>query len=509
VTAFHSRIRANAREASGLPDAPTRGTSSSSWWVLLLLGLITVAQLIFAASYPPLDDEAYYWTWARHLAWGYPDHPPMIAYVIRATTALVGDTSLGIRMGPALLGLGTALLLWDLVRRMFGNQAAAAAALWYQLIPVFSLSAVFAAPDAPLGLFWMLTMWCFWRALKSGATANWLATGLALGLALLSKLTAVFLALALPAFLLTSPTHRRWLRRPEPYLAAAVSLAMLAPLIVWNAQHDWLLFQKSRTPIPWTQVSAIGGDALVYTAAQLGYYGPVAAVLLLTSLAATIRPARGGDERFALAVWSGVPIIAVNWLASFQGVPKPHWPAPGYLAALIPAAAFWLRVRTRRAWRALVGVAIALNLIIVGAIHVFPLRPTPSLAGALYGWDQVAARLETLVRETPSNHGVFILVGGYQSAAQVEYHTRGQFVVTTGGTTDAFAVRRSLRSLEGWNAIAISDLPNASEPPLAGMFARTESLPPIEVAHNGYVVRRFAVYRCFGFRGATIPSPPP
>ena len=127
--------------------------TSNSRWVLILLGLITVAQLIFAASYPPLDDEAYYWTWARHLEWGYPDHPPMIAYVIRATTVLAGDTPLGIRMGPALLALGTALLLWDLVRRMFGSAAGATAAIWYQLIPVFSLSAVFAAPDAPLGLF--------------------------------------------------------------------------------------------------------------------------------------------------------------------------------------------------------------------------------------------------------------------------------------------------------------------------------------------------------------------
>ncbi len=103
--------------------------TSSSRRVLILLGLITVAQSIFAASYPPLDDEAYYWTWARHLEWGYPDHPPMIAYVIRATTALAGDTPLGIRMGPALLGLGTALLLWDLIRRMFSSDAGATAAI--------------------------------------------------------------------------------------------------------------------------------------------------------------------------------------------------------------------------------------------------------------------------------------------------------------------------------------------------------------------------------------------
>lgn len=480
--------------------------TGSSRWVLILLGLITVAQLIFAASYPPLDDEAYYWTWARHLEWGYPDHPPMIAYVIRATTALAGDTPLGIRMGPALLGLGTALLLWDLIRRMFSSAAGATAAIWYQLIPILSLSAVFTAPDAPLGLFWMLTMWCFWRALTSGTTTAWLATGLALGLALLSKLTAVFLALSLPAFLLASPPHRRWLRRPEPYLAAAVSVIVLVPLIVWNVQHNWILVQKSRDPTPWTQLGSAGGNALVYTAAQLGYYGPVGAVLLLLALAASIRLARRGDTRFALAAWTGIPIIAVNWLASLQGIPKPHWPAPGYLVALIPAAALWLEVRTRRAWRGLVGIAVGLNLLIVGAFHVFPFRPTPSLAGAFWGWDQVAARLETLVRETPSDPGVFVLLSGYQSAAQVEYHTRGRFVVTTAGLTDAFAVRRDLHTFQDWNAIAVDDLPSTSGRLFAAMFRRIEDLPPIEVVHNGYVVRRFVVYRCYGFRGGPLPK---
>src|SRR5207247_10083630 len=150
--------------------------------ILLLLGLITVARLIFAASFPPLDDEAYYWTWAHHLAWGYPDHPPMIAFVLRGSIALAGDTPLGIRMGPVLLALGSPLLLWDLGRQMFGAAAGRIAALWFQLIPALALGAIFAAPDAPLGFFWILTLWSFWRAVASHSEQMifWLLTGLAL-----------------------------------------------------------------------------------------------------------------------------------------------------------------------------------------------------------------------------------------------------------------------------------------------------------------------------------------
>src|SRR5437870_11595562 len=144
-------------------------------------------------------------------------------------------------MGPVLLALGTPLLLWDLGRQMFGTAVGRIAALWFQLVPALALGAVFAAPDAPLGFFWILTLWSFWRALMSGSVAGWLITGLALGLALMSKLTAVFLALALPGFLFTSPTHRRWLQRWEPYAAALLSMLVVLPVILWNADHQWIM----------------------------------------------------------------------------------------------------------------------------------------------------------------------------------------------------------------------------------------------------------------------------
>ena len=474
--------------------------------VLLLLGVITIARLIFAASFPPQDDEAYYWTWAHHLAWGYPDHPPMIAYILRATLALAGDTPLGIRMGPVLLALGTAVLLWDLGTRMFGPAAGRIAALWLQLVPALALGAVFAAPDAPLGFFWILTLWSFWRALMYGSVAGWLVTGLTLGLALMSKLTAVFLALALPAFLLTSPTHRRWLQRWEPYAAALLSLLVVLPVVLWNADHQWIMIRKSSAPAPWTQLGSAGLSILAYTAGQLIYYGPVAAVLLLLALAASARWARRGDARFALVTWASIPLIGVNWLASLQGIPKPHWPAPGYLIALLPAAALWPQVRAQRTWRVLAGLAIALNLLMVGVIHIFPFRPTPSLAGQLYGWDQVAVKLDALMSQAPAGRDVFILSVSYQTAAQIDYHTRGRFVVTTAGVSDAFAVRRHADALMGRDAVFINDVAGAPGIPLALMFERVERLPDLEVMHDGQVVRRFAIYRCYGFRSLPVPD---
>ena len=76
-----------------------------------ILVLILVRAMV--AGFTPLSyDEAYYWLWSKHLASGYYDHPPLIAFVIRAGTALFGDTSWGVRFVPWLLSAAASWAVW-------------------------------------------------------------------------------------------------------------------------------------------------------------------------------------------------------------------------------------------------------------------------------------------------------------------------------------------------------------------------------------------------------------
>ena len=70
----------------------------------LVLALV-VARLILAAMMPLAADEAYYWLWSKHLSAGYYDHPPAVAFVIRAGTLLAGDNEFGIRLVSVLLAV--------------------------------------------------------------------------------------------------------------------------------------------------------------------------------------------------------------------------------------------------------------------------------------------------------------------------------------------------------------------------------------------------------------------
>ena len=92
---------------------------------LTVLALI-VLRLVAAAWTPLTFDEAYYWMWSKHLAFGYYDHPPMVALVIRAGTLIGGDTELGVRLFSILLALPMSFAIYRTAAILFGGTRLAA-----------------------------------------------------------------------------------------------------------------------------------------------------------------------------------------------------------------------------------------------------------------------------------------------------------------------------------------------------------------------------------------------
>src|SRR3989304_5341796 len=181
----------------------------------------TLLRIALAARIPLGADELYSLLWARPLAWGYPDHPPMIAAVIALGTRVFGDSPLAIRILPLLMASATPLLLYAAGRDIFDAAAGRRAALLLLGLPAYTLGATFAFPDAPLSLYAALGLWTGWRALRGGGWW-WVATAAAAALALFSKVLAVFLLLGLLGMLIggpwrAGPSSRRWFsgRRPR------------------------------------------------------------------------------------------------------------------------------------------------------------------------------------------------------------------------------------------------------------------------------------------------------
>ena len=220
-------------------------------WESGAIGMVVVAaalRLVYGGWVELMPEETYYWNYARHLDIGYLDHPPMVAWLIAAGTRIFGSGEFGVRFGAICMGAIATFFVHALTRNLFGRPSALVAVVLMQTLPFFFLTGLLITPDAPLMAAWAASLHFLERALVAGRRKAWWGAGLCLGFGLLSKYTIVLVALSAFIFAIIDPRARRWLRRPEPYGAALLALAVFSPVLIWNARNEWVsfLFQTSR-----------------------------------------------------------------------------------------------------------------------------------------------------------------------------------------------------------------------------------------------------------------------
>ena len=406
---------------------PNGGSSQSgdlpSWGVCVALAaaLRGVAALVI----PVLPEEAYHWLYAKHLDFGYYDHPPMVAWLIALGTTVFGDGPLGIRFFPWLCSIGTSVAAALTARRLYSEKAASWTALLLALQPVTFLGSSFGFPDASLLLFWTLGLAFVVQALQSGKGPWWLAAGAALGAGMLSKYTAVFLGASLTLYLLVTPKDRHWLKTPWPYLGAVVALIVFSPVVAWNASHDWasLRFQsvgrleEGRSP----RLSS----ALSYLLLQGGSIMPLTIPAAVAAVVAGLRSGTS-DRRFLLCL--SLPLLGFFLCVGVIRSTHAFWPLPAWIALTILTAEYLaegsgrLVAFYRNQWREL--TAISIMAAGIGLAHSVEPLPGVTPIRSLLGWDKIVDRAARLRSTLPA--GSFYLGVGrrYLCPSQLAYHLR-------------------------------------------------------------------------------------
>src|SRR6195952_1665629 len=159
---------------------------------LTILALVAL-RLVAAAVTPLTFDEAYYWMWSKHLAGGYYDHPPMVAVVIWLGTLIAGDTEFGVRVVSVLLALPMSWAVYRTAELLFGGQrVACSATLLLNATLMAAAGTMIVTPDAPLLVASSFVLLALAQVLATGQGPWWIAVGVAVGVALLSKYTALF-----------------------------------------------------------------------------------------------------------------------------------------------------------------------------------------------------------------------------------------------------------------------------------------------------------------------------
>src|SRR5215831_4101289 len=309
-----------------------------------VLGLLAamVALRFWAAIHSDFEtDEPYYWLWSRGLAFGYFDHPPMVAYFIRLGTLVFGDTILGIRSMTILAMLGASVLVYILALILFDDRRLGVLALfWFSVMPHTAFFSIIMFPDTPAILFWTISCVGLAMVWRSGRGEWWYLVGAATGLLLLSKYTGVFLAFGAGAWLLLSPEMRPWLRRYEPYVAALIALLLFCPDVVWNAQHKWVSFIKQFGRA--LDVSSDGGlgNAGAFVGIQAAFVSPLIFAFIIAGLAVALtRGLRRQEANWLLLALTSAPILVYFLIHALSAEALPQWPSAAYPAGVIAAVA--------------------------------------------------------------------------------------------------------------------------------------------------------------------------
>lgn len=445
-----------------------------------LLPPLLIFRLWLAAVLPMTGDEAYFIWWGKIPDWGFYDHPPMIGWWL-AAQLLLGDAEWWLRLTSVLQPFVLAGAVAWFVPRLWPNAPEARrwwAALFTLLSPAFVWN-VLVTTDTPLIYFSVLSGLCWLKARRDDQLNWYLAAGVLLAGAVLSKYFVVFLGFAYLLDVLFRSTRKAWLGLLITYACCVPGLALMA---WWNAGHCWPNYM-------FNFVNRHGDAALGWK--NTVTYG-LMMVYLLTPAAVwgLIRIQRGmfSAERRSLALLAFVPLIMFA-LLSLEKTVGLHWvlsflPFCGLLLALyLPD----LSVR-RTGWFFLGFACLHVALLVsMGFTRLEDWKKTNWYDSAVLAFEarEIANRLK------PYEGDYTFASNGYADAVTLGYNARRYFLVFGEASSHARHddILTDFRALDGKNILIL----RKSE------FSADEYAPYFrELRHETFVLHGVTFHQIFG-----------
>ncbi|MBA3786651.1 MAG: glycosyltransferase family 39 protein, partial [Acidobacteria bacterium] len=215
-------------------------------WVIFFALTKLVLHFSFNGGYGYFRDELYYIACGEHLAFGYPDHAPLIAFVTKLTRALFGDSLFALRFFPALAGAAKVFLTGLLVIEFGGKRfAVALACIGVLVAPAYLGIDNFLSMNAFEPVFWTLCAYFAILAIKRRDARFWLWFGVVAGIGLMNKHSMLIFGLATVVGLLLTSERRAFLDK-WIWIGGAAALLIFLPNLIWQAQNDWATIELLR-----------------------------------------------------------------------------------------------------------------------------------------------------------------------------------------------------------------------------------------------------------------------
>ncbi len=493
-------------------------------YTLVLLVATALVKIGIAPLLELGNDEVYYWTYALRLSWNYFDHPPMIAWMIRATTLNTWWASeLSLRLGSI---LGAACSTWFIFKtgKLLGNERVGwfAALLYTASIYTGFIAGFFILPDSPQMPLWTATLYITAHLIIKKNDENnwgiWILLGTLIGLAALCKVHGLFLWAEFGLFILIK--RRNWLLKSQVYISALITLVIISPVFLWNWKNDFITyrFHSNRVHtkgIHWDYfLKELGGE--------LVYQNPIVFSLLLVAIIAFFRSKIYFNQK-RISIWifcMSIPMLFTFWGIALFNPTLPHWSGPAFIP-LFFLAAIWLDQKSASFIPLMVKAALGLLVLVLFAgIMVVQYAPInfgsklPENYGEycptldLSGWRNMGKTFTALVKKDKEEGlmqpDAVLLTNQWFPGGHLEFYISRPSGVPLIGVGElqnlhqfAWLNRDRKPLFLGADAYVIvpSNMPISVKDEYGKYFKTIEKCQPFNQVRNGGVVRYFFVYR--------------
>lgn len=490
---------------------------SPSSWAVISICITALVHFALGFSIEFSVDEAHYALYAKRLAWSYFDHPPLVGWIQWPLVSLTSSEGI-IRLIPELLWVLSAFLVYRVTLEIHhliqgrnagylttalpsANLCGLMAVLAIIAAPLPHVLAIGLLPDtllAPLSLGLML-MALRWTRKDQFTITDWIITGLLLGLAGLSKYTAAFTAFALLFVLLASP-KKVWITKAGFWLAVAIALIVISPVLYWNWVNDWISFKYqiahgSGGEWAWRRVGAFVGI-------QIACFG----LLLLLGVYAFLRHCLHSQKMVLIALLSFFVIPFVIFATLSGGGSLPHWTTPAWFC-LAPFAGIGLA----KAWT--MQHRMAIRILLIGQLLICLLGFGFVLAGGitsssvksnpiadLYGWKLAGQKAAQLAQATQVNG---IAVQNWTLGSRAAWYAQPLPVFVLDQRQDQFDLWFG-QLPAGANVLLLNWSGMAFRPPVGPnpAFEVCEPLDSLEIIRFGQVLSKFDYSLCRNWQDA-------
>jgi len=359
------------------------------------------------------SDENYYWLWSKKLDFSYFDHPPMVAYIIKATT-LFSDEAFFVRLGAVFMVSASAYLLYTLAKKMFDERTALYTFYIYISSIIVIAASTLMTPDIPLMFFTTLLLYSAYRYLDEDNKKFALLTGFAAGAMMLSKYTGILIIFTLLVYIILY--KRQVLKDKYFYAALAIATILFSPVLYWNYLNDFISFTFQLEHGMSEEKVLKPDEFFKFFAAQFALFHPLYLLPLLYFIF------KDKDRFSQKKVYLLLPFLFTLAFFSYHSAFKyanAQWAGPAYLSAAILLGYYLAKYEYKK----LLFIALSLSMFILialktplGAMYLKPIQKVHARLGKINHFD---AEIKALNLDIDSYD--YILIDDYHGS-EVPYY---------------------------------------------------------------------------------------